>query len=107
MPRAIFLISLLLLSCSAQNPAPLSQAAPASTPATAAKTVTSNAALSATEFAQLVERISEPNGYFDTDNLISNESSYLHVMGKLRKLNLSGGAYIGVGPDPLIDFLKE
>ena len=109
MPRAIFLLSLLLLSCSAQNPAPVSQsqATPASTSATAAKTATGNAALSATEFAQLVERISEPNGYFDTDNLISNESSYLHVMGKLRKLNLNGGAYIGVGPDQNFSYMAQ
>ncbi len=108
MPRAIFLISLLLLSCSAQNPPPLSpsQTVPAS-PQAAAKPATSGAAISATEFAQLVERISEPNGYFDTDNLISNESSYLHVMGKLRKLNLKGGAYLGVGPDQNFSYMAQ
>jgi len=31
-------------------------------------------------FASLVEQLSEPNGEFDTDNLISNEQSYLHVV---------------------------
>lgn len=50
-------------------------------------------------FARLVQRLSEPGGYFDTDNLISNESSYLHVMGALQELGVRGGAYIGVGPD--------
>lgn len=50
-------------------------------------------------FAALVERLSEPGGYFDTDNLISNERSYLHVMGALEALDVRGGAYIGVGPD--------
>ncbi|MEP7347634.1 MAG: hypothetical protein ABI877_20355, partial [Gemmatimonadaceae bacterium] len=38
-------------------------------------------------------------GYFDTDNLISNESSYLHPLGYLRELGVTGGGYIGVGPD--------
>jgi hypothetical protein len=38
--------------------------------------------LSSQEFGRLVERLSEPNGYFDTDNLISDEASYLHVARK-------------------------
>jgi hypothetical protein len=50
-------------------------------------------------FAALVARLSEPSGYFDTDNLISNEDSYLHVIGTLRRLGVRGGAYLGVGPD--------
>ncbi|MFN7945243.1 MAG: hypothetical protein U0Z53_07815 [Blastocatellia bacterium] len=60
-----------------------------------------------TEFAQLSERLSEPGGYFDTDNLISNESSYLHVMGKLRQMQLAGGAYIGVGPDQNFSYIAQ
>jgi hypothetical protein len=102
MSRAFFLLSILLLSCSAQNPAPVSQPQAAT-----AQAASKEAALSATEFAQLIERISEPNGYFDTDNLISNESSYLHVMGKLRKLNVTGGAYIGVGPDQNFSYIAQ
>src|SRR5262249_20519091 len=50
-------------------------------------------------FAQTIARLSEPNGYFDTDNLISNESSYLQVIPDLAKRGVHGGAYIGVGPD--------
>lgn len=56
-------------------------------------------------FAGLVERLSEPGGYFDTDNLISNESGYLKVMGALGRLGLSGGAYVGVGPDQNFSYL--
>lgn len=55
------------------------------------------AALPDTAFAGLVERLSEPGGYFDTDNLISNEKSYLHVAGVLRQ-RPRGGVYLGVGP---------
>ncbi len=49
-------------------------------------------------FARLIARLSEPGGYFDTDNLISNETSYLHVLPKLRELGVRGGVYLGVGP---------
>jgi hypothetical protein len=50
-------------------------------------------------FSSIIARLSEPSGYFDTDNLISNEDSYLHPVSTLRKLGLVGGTYIGVGPD--------
>ena len=56
-------------------------------------------AISDADFASLVERISEPSGYFDTDNLISNETGYLNVMDALARLDVHGGAYVGVGPD--------
>ncbi len=56
-------------------------------------------------FANLIERLSEPDGYFDTDNLISNETSYLHVVAKLEELGVSGGAYIGVGPDQNFSYI--
>ncbi len=57
------------------------------------------------EFVQLVDALSEPGGYFDTDNLISNESSYLHVEGALQGMGLEGNAYIGVGPDQNFSYL--
>jgi len=50
-------------------------------------------------FAGLVARLSEPNGYFDSDNIITNEVSYLHVASQLEKAGTRGGVYIGVGPD--------
>ncbi len=49
-------------------------------------------------FGRLVAELSGPGAYFDTDNLISNETSYLHVVGALKRLDVSGGVYIGVGP---------
>lgn len=59
------------------------------------------------EFARLVERLSERGGYFDTDNLISNERSYLHVIGALDRLGVRGGAYIGVGPDQNFSYIAR
>jgi hypothetical protein len=58
-------------------------------------------------FAALSARLSEPGGYFDSDNLISNETSYLHVMAKLRELGVSGGVYIGVGPDQSFSYIAK
>lgn len=56
-------------------------------------------------FARLVETLSEPGGSFDSDNLISNESSYLHIAGPLRLRVGRNGAYIGVGPDQNFSYI--
>jgi hypothetical protein len=58
-------------------------------------------------FAALSNKMSEQGGYFDSDNLISNETSYLHVLGKLRELGVSGGVYIGVGPDQNFTYISK
>jgi len=59
------------------------------------------------EFARLVAEISEPGGYFDTDNLVSNERSYLHVMPELERSQVRGGVYIGVGPDQNFSYIAR
>ena len=56
-------------------------------------------------FASWIEQFSEPSGYFDTDNLISNERSYLHPLEVLRQRGISGGVYIGVGPDQNFSYI--
>ncbi len=89
-------LSLTLAACSpgAPDPADLPQRA-----------ATAPAPLPATEWVQLIETLSEPGGFFDTDNLISNEASYLDVMPALRELHVHGGAYIGVGPDQNFSYI--
>ena len=62
-------------------------------------------ALSDSAFVQLIASVSEPPGFFDTDNLISNEDSYLHVVGTLKRLGVTGGAYLGVGPDQNFSYI--
>ena len=47
-------------------------------------------------FRELVESLSEEGGYFDTDNLISNETAFVQVVDELEP---SGGVYLGVGPE--------
>ena len=63
--------------------------------------------LSAREFGALVARLSEPGGFFDTDNLISNARSYLPVIGALERRGVRGGAYVGVGPDQNFSYVAR
>ena len=65
------------------------------------------AAPASTAFAALSNQLSEPNGDFDTDNLISNESSYLHVIPALEQGGVTGGVYIGVGPDQNFSYIAR
>jgi hypothetical protein len=58
-----------------------------------------------TSFASLVTRLSESGGYFDSDNIITNEASYLHVASQLAKVGVHGGVYIGVGPDQNFSYI--
>ena len=62
-------------------------------------------AISDSDFAALITRLSEPAGYFDTDNIISNEDSYLHPMTTLRRAGVNGGVYVGVGPDQNFSYI--
>src|SRR5215475_4412390 len=114
--RKLFLAALvfgfLTQSASLQPKAPLEsqqkQPAPAQTPdRLSAPSKSLEQALTREQFAQIIEKFSEPNGYFDSDNLISNESSYLHVMGKMRQMKVNGGAYIGVGPDQSFSYIAQ
>ncbi|HLV25248.1 MAG TPA: hypothetical protein VKZ41_02965 [Gemmatimonadales bacterium] len=56
------------------------------------------------EFARLGTELSEPGGFFDSDNLVSNEASYLHILGLVRQV-APGGVYIGVGPDQSFSYI--
>ena len=80
-------------------------AVPSRSGGAAAAAAPAQAPLADSTFARLIADLSEPGGYFDTDNLISNEASYLHVAQDLRALRGEGGAYIGVGPDQNFSYI--
>jgi hypothetical protein len=63
--------------------------------------------LSAAEFSRIVREFSEEGGYFRSDNFTSNETSYLHIVDKLRQLGATGGAYIGVGPEQNFTYIAK
>jgi len=51
-----------------------------------------------------IQQLSEPGGYFDTDNLISNERTYGRIVDRLEAV---GGAYIGVGPEQNFSYIAR
>src|SRR6188768_1838176 len=57
------------------------------------------ARLSDAEFWALVEQLSEPEGNFPFDNLVSNETSIQSVIPALLNRTRPGGVYLGVGPE--------
>jgi hypothetical protein len=50
-------------------------------------------------FWRAVTDMSEPNGYFRSENLVSNERTYQYVIPSLVETAESGGVYLGVAPD--------
>ena len=63
--------------------------------------------ITASQFAAIIERISEEGGYFWNDNFVSNEASYLHPLRKLRELGIEGGVYLGVGPNQNFTYIAK
>jgi len=95
------------------SPHPAPTAAPADTRAEVAPPAPSESSSAApaapvapdTSFADLVNKLSEPDQHFFSDNYISNETSYLHVADSLAKSASPGGAYIGVGPEQNFSYI--
>src|SRR5690242_8765616 len=55
--------------------------------------------ISDSEFWEMVSDFSEANGFFRSDNFVSNERQYQWVLAELKKDRSPDGVYIGVGPD--------
>jgi len=56
-------------------------------------------ALDNEQFWALVEALSEPDGYFQSDNLVSNEHSHQWVVAAITQLRAPNRVYLGVAPD--------
>lgn len=83
----------------------LGLAALASAPLLRVETTPLPGRLSNAEFWGLVEAFSEPNGYFQSDNLVSNEHTFQYVVPALEKLSRPGSVYLGVAPDQNFTYL--
>ena len=64
-------------------------------------------ALSNDEFSATIDSLSEPSAFFDSDNIISNEISYLHIIEAMENIGVQGGVYIGVGPDQNFTYIAR
>ena len=51
--------------------------------------------------------MSEPDGYFQSNNLVSNEDTFQFVIPDLRRVVKPGGVYVGVGPDQNFTFIAN
>lgn len=76
-------------------------AAPAAPPVDAAAEQEARRA----RFVERVEGLSEPDAEFFSDNLVSNETSFLHVADELPALAPRGSAYLGVGPEQNFSYI--
>jgi hypothetical protein len=55
--------------------------------------------LADTTFWRMVNELSEPAGWFRSENFVSNETLWQHVIAPLRAVVPRGHAYLGVGPE--------
>jgi len=93
----------------ASQPAPTAAATPPPTPpatpppappvAEAPAAATLPDRLSDAQFWELSQSMSEPNGSFRSDNLLSNEVWLQYVIPDLLEANKPGRVYLGVGPE--------
>jgi len=67
----------------------------------------SSSPIPAAEFSRIVQQFSEEGGYFQSDNFTSNETAYLHILSRLEELGVSGGAYLGVGPEQNFTYIAK
>jgi hypothetical protein len=78
----------------------------AGAPATRAQSSSSlPASLSDQAFWDLSAQLSEPNGYFRSDNLLSNEMGFEWVIPDLLSRAQPGGVYLGVGPEQNFSYI--
>src|SRR5258707_13380961 len=57
------------------------------------------------EYWKLVTDFSEPNGFFRSDNLLSNESYFQQVIPTLLNTAKTGRVYLGVGPEQNFSYI--
>jgi hypothetical protein len=98
--KSLLLAAFVLLGTLGGTAATIAQTKPAPTTPLPEK-------LSIAEYTRLIREFSEEGGEFHSDNLVSNETSYLHIVEKLKELGASGGAYIGVGPEQNFTYIAK
>src|SRR5687768_4936740 len=86
-----------MLNLIRQSVGPILVAVALATPVAAQSTLPSQ--LSDKAFWQLVNDVSEPGGYFRSDNFTSNEMGFLFPIPELKRITKPGGVYFGVGPE--------
>lgn len=79
----------------------------ATSPTAALSTHSVPTRLSDAEFWRMVTEFSEGDGYFQSDNLVSNELTFQWVIPRLQASWTPGRVYLGVGPDQNFTYLAS
>src|SRR5574339_348873 len=61
--------------------------------------------LSYSEFWRLIGTLSENNGTFQSENLLSNEVDFVNTAATLKQTMKPGGVYLGVGPEQNFNYI--
>lgn len=59
------------------------------------------------EFWRMATEFSEPDGFWDSDNFLSDERGYQRVIPELQATLPAGGVYVGVGPEQNFTYVAE
>jgi hypothetical protein len=87
----LWLLFFCVLFCSGAHGAPVADALPAR--------------LSDADFWNLINTLSEPDGTFSSENVLSNESGFSFAISDLLRGTPSDGVYLGVGPEQNFNYI--
>ena len=76
-------------------------------PSTAQLTRSIPASLTDREFWDFFTTMSEEGGSFPSENFVSNEQTYQHVIPTLKRTVTPGGVYLGVGPEQNFTYIAN
>ena len=76
-------------------------------PSTAQLSRSIPAALTDREFWDFFTTMSEEGGSFPSENFVSNEQTYQHVIPTLKRTVTPGGVYLGVGPEQNFTYITN
>ena len=79
----------------------------AAAPAAAQLTRSLPASLTDREFWDFFTTMSEEGGSFPSENFVSNEQTYQHVIPTLKRTVTPGGVYLGVGPEQNFTYITN
>ncbi|MEO7189449.1 MAG: hypothetical protein ABI051_00180 [Vicinamibacterales bacterium] len=82
-----------------QTPAGTATPTPQQAQTSAVQALTALPALSNADFWRLTSELSEPDGTFHSENLVSNEARFQNIVPDLVKRVVPGRAYVGVGSE--------
>ncbi len=102
---AILAVGLVALPLAVPSHARQATAAAPAAPAPRTAATAGLPALTNAEFWRLSTQLSEADGTFHSENLVSNEARFQGVLPELEKLAVAGRAYVGVGSEQNFSYI--